>query len=91
MLHFDPSKRITCDEALNHPYLQVWHDPADEPICVAPFDFGFEKEDSMKGMKKLIVEEVQSFRAEVRAQARAAGQVRRQDRHGALFLHSSLS
>lgn len=30
-------------------------------------------------MKKLIVEEVNSFRAEVRAQARAAGQVRRQD------------
>lgn len=79
MLNFDPSKRITCDEALNHPYLQVWHDPADEPICTAPFDFGFEEEDSIDGMKKLIVEEVQSFRAEVRAQARAAGQVRRQD------------
>lgn len=31
-------------------------------------------------MKKLIVEEVNSFRAEVRAQARAAGQIRRQDR-----------
>jgi len=30
-------------------------------------------------MKKLIVEEVSSFRAEVRAQARAAGQIRRQD------------
>lgn len=32
-------------------------------------------------MKKLIVEEVNSFRAEVRAHARAAGQVRRQDRY----------
>ena len=31
-------------------------------------------------MKKLIVEEVNSFRDEVRAQARAAGQVRRQDK-----------
>jgi serine/threonine protein kinase len=33
MLCFDPAKRISCEQALNHPYLQVWHDPADEPIC----------------------------------------------------------
>jgi serine/threonine protein kinase len=33
MLCFDPAKRISCEAALNHPYLQVWHDPADEPIC----------------------------------------------------------
>lgn len=31
-------------------------------------------------MKKLIIDEVNSFRAEVRAQARATGQIRRQDR-----------
>ena len=45
------------------------------------FDFGFEEEDTIEGMKKLIVEEVNSFRAEVRAHARAAGQIRRQDRY----------
>lgn len=44
------------------------------------FDFSFEEEDSIDGMKKLIVEEVNAFRAEVRAQARAASQIRRQDR-----------
>ena len=33
MLCFDPAKRISCDEALRHPYLQAWHNPADEPIC----------------------------------------------------------
>lgn len=44
------------------------------------FDFGFEEEDSIEGMKKLIVDEVNAFRAEVRAQARAAGQIRRQER-----------
>jgi serine/threonine protein kinase len=98
LLCFDPAKRISCEQALNHPYLQVWHDPADEPTCDAvsrccrflgrcsdifgmqKFDFGFEEEDTIEGMKKLIVEEVNSFRAEVRVQARAAGQVRRQDR-----------
>jgi mitogen-activated protein kinase 7 len=48
---------------------------------VQKFDFGFEEEDTIEGMKRLIVEEVNSFRAEVRAQARAAAnQIRRQDR-----------
>ncbi|KAG6889117.1 hypothetical protein C0995_003686 [Termitomyces sp. Mi166 len=79
MLCFDPAKRISCEQALNHPYFQVWHDPADEPVCEKKFDFGFEEEDSIEGMKKLIVEEVNAFRAEVRAQARASGQIRRQE------------
>lgn len=97
MLNFDPMKRISCEQALNHPYFAVWHDPADEPVCpsvsvqsmmVVPprakhaqtFDFGFEEEDSIEGMKKLIVEEVKSFRTEVRNQAKASTQIRRQDR-----------
>ncbi|THH20827.1 hypothetical protein EW146_g577 [Bondarzewia mesenterica] len=79
MLNFDPAKRITCEQALEHPYLAVWHDPTDEPVCPSKFDFGFEDEDSIEGMKRLIVEEVNVFRAEVRAHARAAGQARRQD------------
>jgi mitogen-activated protein kinase 7 len=33
MLNFDPARRITCDQALEHPYLAVWHDPTDEPVC----------------------------------------------------------
>ena len=49
------------------------------------FDFGFEEEDTIDGMKKLIIEEVNSFRAEVRAQARAAGQIRRQERCVLIF------
>jgi serine/threonine protein kinase len=41
LLCFDPAKRISCEQALNHPYLQVWHDPADEPICDAVSWFFF--------------------------------------------------
>lgn len=44
------------------------------------FDFGFEEEESIEGMKKLIVGQVNHFRSLVRSQARAAGQARRQDR-----------
>ncbi|ORZ38406.1 mitogen-activated protein kinase [Catenaria anguillulae PL171] len=33
MLTFNPTKRITVDEALSHPYLEPYHDPEDEPIA----------------------------------------------------------
>ncbi|GJJ08440.1 hypothetical protein Clacol_002656 [Clathrus columnatus] len=79
MLTFDPAKRISCEEALEHAYFAVWHEPADEPVCSEPFDFTFEEEDSIEGMKRLIVEKVNGFRAQVRSQARASGQIRRQE------------
>ncbi|CAE6473100.1 unnamed protein product [Rhizoctonia solani] len=79
LLAFDPAKRISCEQALSHPYLAVWHDPSDEPVCSSAFDFGFEEEDSVEGMRQLIVDEVNAFRHSVRSQARAAGSGRRQD------------
>ncbi|CAE6412363.1 unnamed protein product [Rhizoctonia solani] len=79
LLAFDPAKRISCEQALTHPYLSVWHDPSDEPVCSSTFDFGFEEEDSVEGMRKLIVDEVNDFRAAVRNQARASGANRRVD------------
>ncbi|KAF5321145.1 hypothetical protein D9619_000157 [Psilocybe cf. subviscida] len=98
ILCFDPARRMSCEQALNHPYLQIWHDPADEPICDSvgslnttnavkwvsllsykKFDFGVGEEDSTDDMKRRIIHEVSIFRAEVRTQARAASQIRRQD------------
>jgi len=32
-LAFDPAKRITAAKALEHPYFERYHDPADEPDC----------------------------------------------------------
>ncbi|KAI3441769.1 uncharacterized protein J3R85_001801 [Psidium guajava] len=43
MLVFDPSKRITVDEALCHPYLAPLHDINEEPVCPTPFIFDFEQ------------------------------------------------
>jgi len=79
MLCFDPAQRTSCENALNHPYLSVWHDPMDEPVCQTKFDFGFEEEDTIEGMKKLIVDEVAQFRQEVRGQAKTGTSTKRQD------------
>ncbi|XP_074560662.1 mitogen-activated protein kinase 6-like [Curcuma longa] len=43
MLVFDPSRRITVDEALRHPYLAPLHDLNDEPVAASPFSFDFEQ------------------------------------------------
>ncbi|XP_021734929.1 mitogen-activated protein kinase 3-like [Chenopodium quinoa] len=54
MLTFDPTRRITVEEALAHPYLARLHDIADEPVCQEPFSFDFENqaltEEQMKDM-----------------------------------------
>lgn len=33
LLHFNPHKRLTAEQALQHPYLAQFHNPADEPVC----------------------------------------------------------
>ncbi|GAA5864225.1 hypothetical protein JCM3774_001262 [Rhodotorula dairenensis] len=79
LLAFDPYERISCEDALVHPYLSVWHEPADEPTCPALFDFGFEQEETMEGMRREIVKEVEEFRRLVRPQLRQPNAPRRQE------------
>ena len=45
MLVFDPKKRITAAQALSHPYLAPYHDPTDEPVADAKFDWHFNDAD----------------------------------------------
>ena len=66
MLAFDPADRITVEQALEHPYLAIWHDATDEPSCRVPFDFGFEVVDDVAEMREMILQEVSRFRDVVR-------------------------
>ena len=33
LLHFNPGKRLSADQALRHPYVAQFHNPDDEPVC----------------------------------------------------------
>jgi mitogen-activated protein kinase 7 len=68
MLAFDPSSRISVEEALEHRYLHIWHDASDEPSCPTTFDFQFEVVEDIAEMKKMILAEVNRFRQSVRVQ-----------------------
>ncbi|CAH8543052.1 unnamed protein product [Heterobilharzia americana] len=60
LLCFVPSRRITVEEALAHPYLEQYYDPTDEPVFEHPFiqePDNFPKEK----LKILIWEEIQRF------------------------------
>ncbi|KAJ4459676.1 putative Extracellular signal-regulated kinase 1 [Paratrimastix pyriformis] len=65
MLVFDPSKRITVEEALAHPYLATLHDPAEEPVANLQFNFDYEQKGlSPEILKHLIYQEMLRFHPE---------------------------
>jgi serine/threonine protein kinase len=76
MLVFDPDKRISCVEALAHPYLSTLHDPADEPMCPAVFSFEFENSNMTKrDIKNLIFNEVCDYNPGLREEEEARPKV----------------
>ncbi|NP_001313013.1 mitogen-activated protein kinase 3-like [Nicotiana tabacum] len=65
MLTFDPTRRITVEEALDHPYLAKLHDAGDEPICPVPFSFDFEQQGiGEEQIKDMIYQEALSLNPE---------------------------
>ncbi|TGJ79020.1 hypothetical protein E0Z10_g9740 [Xylaria hypoxylon] len=75
MLAFDPSSRISVERALEHPYLQIWHDASDEPGCPTTFNFDFEVVDEVGDMRKMIMDEVFRFRQHVRTDPNSTAQI----------------
>ena len=45
MLVFDPRKRITATESLEHAYVNPYHDATDEPEAAEKFDWSFNDAD----------------------------------------------
>ena len=63
LLIFNPAKRITVEDALDHPYLKLYHDPTDEPLAEKIpddfFDFDRRKDElTIEDLKKLLYEEI---------------------------------
>ncbi|KAJ2780821.1 mitogen activated protein kinase [Coemansia javaensis] len=62
LLDFDPSTRITVEEALAHPYLAAYHNPDGEVSCPVTCDMSFEAVTSMPEVKQMIINEVIDFK-----------------------------
>lgn len=63
LLTFDPARRMTAEQALEHPYFAEYHDPADEPSAPEPFSFDVEFDDlPLEQLKEMIFTEVQNYR-----------------------------
>ena len=45
MLVFNPRSRIDATQSLEHEYLQLYHDPTDEPVAGEKFDWSFNEAD----------------------------------------------
>jgi len=71
MLRFDPSRRMTVDEALQHPYLADYHYPDDEPAAASTVRFDF---DRMGTLNKSFLQArmVEEMRAHIEAHGKAA-------------------
>ncbi|CAK9439863.1 uncharacterized protein LODBEIA_P39630 [Lodderomyces beijingensis] len=63
LLIFNPAKRITVEDALQHPYLKLYHDPNDEPVSAKIpedfFDFDKRKDElTVEELKQMLYEEI---------------------------------
>lgn len=70
MLVFNPTTRITVDDALEHPYLADLHDPEAEPVCPRAFSCELEQQAGVpvdkEALRRHVYEEVLLFHPELR-------------------------
>jgi len=58
MLTFNPKKRYTVDQCISHPYFEGFHDPENEPIPTAKFDWSFDEVELTKeNLQSMIYDE----------------------------------
>jgi serine/threonine protein kinase len=74
MLQFNPSRRITVQQALQHPYFTGLHDPSDEPVAAAPFDTSYNSDTlSCDAIRQLLLQEVLACHPELAQEEGYAG------------------
>ena len=42
LLYFNPTRRLNAEDALKHPFVVMFHDPAQEPVCPGPITIAFD-------------------------------------------------
>jgi len=70
MLEFNPARRCSVDQALEHPYFKSLHNPKKEIDCNATFDFDFEKQKMTRQvLRDFMWEEIFHFRPQLKPRA----------------------
>ena len=67
MLDWQPSSRCTVEQALAHPYLAAFHNPAAEPVSATAFDFDASEAAASADAQQALFREVCRFRPELAA------------------------
>ena len=64
MLKFDPNKRITVNQALNHPFFTDVRDPKKEVEADFNLEFEFEKDENltMEKLRNLFIQVINSYK-----------------------------
>ncbi|CAB3994656.1 mitogen-activated kinase 14-like [Paramuricea clavata] len=72
MLLLDADNRITAEAALDHPYLEIYADHDDEPVCEARFVEPHFQSDDIDFWRKLTFDEIIDYRSSTSSSRQAA-------------------
>lgn len=73
LLTFNPEKRISLQQCLQHPWMKDLHDPTDEPECPTQIDWAFDKmELTKRSLQNAMYCEIADFHPEIVARDKQA-------------------
>lgn len=65
MLVFNPDRRYTVKECIEHPYFEGLHNPEEEPVCDKPFDWAWDNfEPTRELLQTMVYEEAAKYQRE---------------------------